>query len=131
MKILNEFKEFISKGNVIDMAVGVVVGGAFSQIVNSLVADIITPVINMLTGKADVSELSCQIGSATLAYGNFLQAIINFLIISASIFMVVKAINSLKSLAARKEAEEEAPKEPAGPTQEELLIEIRDLLAKK
>ena len=131
MKILNEFKEFISKGNVIDMAVGVVVGGAFSQIVNSLVADIITPVINMLTGKADVSELSCQIGSATLAYGNFLQAIINFLIISASIFMVVKAINSLKSLAARKEAEEETPKEPAGPTQEELLIEIRDLLAKK
>lgn len=131
MKILNEFKEFISKGNVIDMAVGVVVGGAFSQIVNSLVADIITPVINMLTGKADVSELSCQIGSATLAYGNFLQAIINFLIISASIFMVIKAINSLKNLAARKEAEKEAPKEPAGPTQEELLIEIRDLLAKK
>lgn len=131
MKILNEFKEFISKGNVIDMAVGVVVGGAFSQIVNSLVADIITPVINMLTGKADVSELSCQIGSATLAYGNFLQAIINFLIISASIFMMVKAINTLKSLAIRKEAEEEAPKEPVGPTQEELLMEIRDLLAKK
>lgn len=128
MKILNEFKEFISKGNVIDMAVGVVIGGAFSKIVTSLVNDIITPIINMLTGKADVSELSCQIGSATLTYGNFLQTIINFLIISASIFAVIKAMNTLKNLALHKKEEEKIPEEPAGPTQEELLTEIRDLL---
>ena len=131
MKILNEFKEFISRGNVIDMAVGIVVGGAFTSIVNSLVNDILTPVINMLTGKADVSDLSVQIGSATLNYGLFLQAIINFLIIAIAVFALVKAVNTVRNLSILKKKEEEEAAAPAGPTQEELLAEIRDLLKAK
>lgn len=135
MKIIDEFKEFISRGNVMDMAVGVVVGGAFSKIVNSLVADIITPIVNMLTGKADVSELSVQIGSATLGYGLFLQSIINFLIISASVFLMIKAINTLNSLKdkalPKKEDEQEEQEEEAVETEQELLAQIRDLLAAK
>ena len=133
MKIFNEFKEFISRGNVIDMAVGIVVGGAFTSIVNSLVNDILTPVINMLTGKADVSDLSVQIGSATLNYGLFIQAIINFLIIAVAVFALVKAVNTVRNLSVlkKKEEEEEEAAAPAGPTQEELLAEIRDLLKAK
>lgn len=131
MKIFNEFKEFISRGNVIDMAVGIVVGGAFTSIVNSLVNDILTPVINMLTGKADVSDLSVQIGSATLNYGLFLQAIINFLIIAVAVFALVKAVNTVRNLSVLKKKEEEEAAAPAGPTQEELLAEIRDLLKAK
>lgn len=131
MKIIDEFKEFISRGNVIDMAVGIVVGGAFTGIVNSLVNDILTPVINMLTGKADVSDLSVSIGTATLNYGLFLQAIINFLIIAVSVFILVKAVNTLREMAFRKKEEESAEEAPAGPTQEELLMEIRDLLKEK
>ncbi len=131
MKIFNEFKEFISRGNVIDMAVGIVVGGAFTSIVNSLVNDILTPVINMLTGKADVSDLSVQIGSATLNYGLFIQAIINFLIIAVAVFALVKAVNTVRNLSVLKKKEEEEAAAPAGPTQEELLAEIRDLLKAK
>ena len=131
MKIFNEFKEFISRGNVIDMAVGIVVGGAFTSIVNSLVNDILTPVINMLTGKADVSDLSVQIGSATLNYGLFIQAIINFLIIAIAVFALVKAVNTVRNLSILKKKEEEEAAAPAGPTQEELLAEIRDLLKAK
>ncbi len=131
MKIFNEFKEFISRGNVIDMAVGIVVGGAFTSIVNSLVNDILTPVINMLTGKADVSDLSVQIGSATLNYGLFIQAIINFLIIAVAVFALVKAVNTVRNLSILKKKEEEEAAAPAGPTQEELLAEIRDLLKAK
>ena len=131
MKIFNEFKEFISRGNVIDMAVGIVVGGAFTSIVNSLVNDILTPVINMLTGKADVSDLSVQIGSATLNYGLFIQAIINFLIIAIAVFALVKAVNTVRNLSVLKKKEEEEAAAPAGPTQEELLAEIRDLLKAK
>ena len=113
MKIIDEFKEFISRGNVIDMAVGIVVGGAFTGIVNSLVNDILTPVINMLTGKADVSDLSVSIGTATLNYGLFLQAIINFLIIAVSVFILVKAVNTLREMAFRKKEEEAAEEAPA------------------
>ena len=131
MKIFNEFKEFISRGNVIDMAVGIVVGGAFTSIVNSLVNDILTPVINMLTGKADVSDLSVQIGSATLNYGLFIQAIINFLIIAVAVFALVKAVNTVRNLSILKKKEDEEAAAPAGPTQEELLAEIRDLLKAK
>ena len=130
MKIINEFKEFIARGNVIDMAVGVVVGGAFKSIVDSLVADIITPIITMFTGKADVTELSCSIGSATLTYGNFLQAIINFLIIAFVVFIMVKCINTLHDSFLKKPAEE-APAEDPKPTTEDLLTEIRDLLKTK
>lgn len=131
MKILDEFKEFISRGNVIDMAVGVVVGGAFTKIVNSLVEDILTPIVNMLTGKADVTDLSVSIGSATLNYGVFLQSIINFLIIAGSVFLMVKAMNTLRDMTFKKKEEEEAPEEVQDPTQEELLAEIRDLLKEK
>ena len=113
-----------------DMAVGVVVGGAFSKIVNSLVADIITPIVNMLTGKADVTELSVQIGTATLRYGLFLQSIINFLIIAASVFFMVKAVNTLKNIALIKNKEEEKEEETAE-TEQELLTQIRDLLAER
>ena len=131
MKILDEFKEFISRGNVVDMAVGVVVGGAFTKIVNSLVEDILTPIINMLTGKADVTDLSVSIGSATLNYGIFLQSIINFLIIAASVFLMVKAVNTLRDMTFKKKEDEEAAEEVQDPTQEELLAEIRDLLKEK
>ena len=131
MKILDEFKEFISRGNVIDMAVGVVVGGAFTKIVNSLVENILTPIINMLTGKADVTDLSVSIGSATLNYGIFLQSIINFLIIAASVFLMVKAVNTLRDMTFKKKEDEEAAEEVQDPTQEELLAEIRDLLKEK
>ena len=130
MKIVDEFKEFISRGNVIDMAVGIVVGGAFTSIVNSLVNDILTPVINMLTGKADVSDLSVSIGTATLNYGLFIQAIINFLIIAVAVFALVKAVNTIRGMAFKKKEEEEAAA-PADPTQEELLAEIRDLLKER
>lgn len=131
MKILDEFKEFISRGNVIDMAVGVVVGGAFTKIVNSLVEDILTPIVNMLTGKADVTDLSVSIGSATLNYGIFLQSIINFLIIAGSVFLMVKAMNTLRDMTFKKKEGEETPEEVQDPTQEELLAEIRDLLKEK
>lgn len=130
MKIINEFKEFIARGNVVDMAVGVVVGGAFKSIVDSLVADIITPIITMCTGKADVTELSCSIGSATLTYGNFLQSIINFLIIAFVVFMMVKSINTVHDRFLKKE-EKTAPEEDPKPTAEDLLTEIRDLLKTK
>ncbi len=130
MGLISEFKTFISRGNVMDMAVGVVVGGAFSKIVNSLVADIITPIVNMFTGKADVTELSVQIGTATLRYGLFLQSIINFLIIAASVFFMVKAVNTLKNIALIKNKEEEKEEETAE-TEQELLTQIRDLLAER
>lgn len=139
MKFFNEFKEFIMRGNVVDMAVGVVVGGAFKSIVDSLVADLIMPCISTLTGKVDISKLSVTVIEANEAagekgliipYGNFLQQIINFLIIAFSIFCVVKMINTFhdKFMKKKEEIEEAAP--PA-PTQEELLTEIRDLLKEK
>lgn len=139
MKFFNEFKEFIMRGNVVDMAVGVVVGGAFKSIVDSLVADLIMPCISTLTGKVDISKLSVTVIEANesagekgliIPYGNFLQQIINFLIIAFSIFCVVKMINTFhdKFMKKKEEIEEAAP--PA-PTQEELLTEIRDLLKEK
>lgn len=119
----NEFKKFALKGNVVDMAVGVVVGSAFSGIVNSLVSDIIMPFFGFVTAGIDFKSLSLQLSeTSAITYGNFIQAIINFIIISFSIFMVVKALNSLKK------KEEPAPAAPKGPTTEELLSEIRDLL---
>ena len=126
MKILKEFKEFAVKGNVVDMAVGVVVGGAFSKIVTSLVSDIITPFFSILLGKANLSSLVLQVGEATINYGMFLQNVVDFLIISASIFAVIRIINKFK----RKQ--EPAPAETPKPTQTELLLmEIRDELKKR
>ncbi|MDR1794937.1 MAG: large-conductance mechanosensitive channel protein MscL [Erysipelotrichaceae bacterium] len=124
--MLNEFKEFAFKGNVIDLAVGVIIGSAFGKIVSSLVADIIMPLIGVLLGGYHFTDLSLHLaGESYLLYGNFLQNIFDFLIIAICIFAFVKAINKLER---KKAAEPEAPK---GPSTEELLTEIRDLLKNK
>ena len=140
-KIIKEFGDFIKRGNVIDLAVAVVIGGAFSSIVGSLVNDIIMPVISLATGGIDFTNLFVSLngktyetlaeaqeaGASVLAYGSFIQAIINFLIIAFVIFMVVKAMNKLMSL--KKKKEEEA-KAPAKSDEVVLLEQIRDLLKK-
>ncbi len=124
--MIKEFKEFIMRGNVLDLAVGVIIGAAFSAIVNSLVADIITPVIVSLTSQASIEELAFQIGSATLTYGNFIQAIIDFLIIALVLFMVIKAANKFS----RKHPEADIQEvEAEVPVAEQYLKEIRDLMA--
>jgi large conductance mechanosensitive channel len=121
--MLKEFRDFIQRGNVIDLAVAVVMGAAFTAIVNSLVADIITPIIGILMGGVDFTTLAITVGDANITYGNFIQAIFNFLIIAWVIFLLVKAINR----ATPKKAE--APAAPPEPSAEEkLLTEIRDLL---
>ncbi len=124
--LMTEFKDFALKGNVMDMAVGVVVGGAFSKIVTSLVDNIISPIIGMITGGIDFSGLSVTVGEAKLMYGSLITDIIDFIIIAACIFAVVKAINTAEKKFQRSE-EEEAPAEPA-PTTEELLSDIKGLL---
>jgi len=121
--MLKEFKEFAMKGSVIDLAVGVVIGGAFGAIVTSLVNDIIMPIVGILTGGVDFKTLAVSVGDATLTYGNFIQAAVNFIIIAFVLFLVIKAINSMK-----KKQEAAAP--PAPPRNEVLLEEIRDLLKK-
>jgi large conductance mechanosensitive channel len=130
-----EFKEFAFKGNVIDMAVGVVIGGAFGKIVTSLVGDVITPVIGMLTSGIDLKDLKFVLSTAedgtvnSINYGMFLQNILDFLIIAFSIFLFVKLINTArKKLERKQEIIEEIEK---GPTTEELLTQIRDLLKEK
>ena len=131
MKLLNEFKAFALKGNVIDIAVGIIIGIAFGKIVTSIVNDIIMPPIGLLVGGVNFTDLKFIMKDAvgdspvvTLNYGNFLQATFDFVIIAFSIFIVVKLMN-----AARKK-EEEAPSAPVIPKEEELLAEIRDLLKK-
>ncbi|EEW09782.1 large-conductance mechanosensitive channel protein MscL [Vibrio mimicus] len=131
MSLLKEFKAFASRGNVIDMAVGIIIGAAFGKIVSSFVADIIMPPIGIILGGVNFSDLSFVLLAAqgdapavVIAYGKFIQTVVDFTIIAFAIFMGLKAINSLK----RKE-EEEAPKAPPAPTKDqELLSEIRDLL---
>ena len=120
--MIQEFKDFIAKGNVMDMAVGIIMGAAFTAIVSSLVDDLITPLIGIFMGGVDFSGLSFGVGDALFTYGNFIMAIINFLIIAWVVFLLVKAVNKVK---AEPEPEPEAP---AGPSQEDLLGEIRDLL---
>ena len=128
-KLGEDFKKFISRGNVVDMAVGVVVGGAFSKIVTSLVNDLITPAIGVLLGGLDFSELSFGLKDAQINYGLFIQTIIDFLIIAACIFVVVKIFEKLKK---KEEPKEEVkPEEPKKPDDILLLEEIRDLLKKK
>lgn len=131
MGFISEFKEFAMKGNVLDMAVGVIIGGAFGKIVSSLVDDVLMPLVGMITGNIDFSTLAFQIGegegAAVLKYGNFIQNTVDFIIVAFCIFLMLKAINKMN----RKKAEPEAPAAPAGPTQEELLAEIRDLLKNK
>ena len=126
--MLKEFKEFISKGNVLDLAVGVVMGSAFSGIVTSLVNDIIMPLVGLLIGGIDFSGMKATVGEASIAYGNFIQNIVNFLIIAMSIFVFIKFINRL-SKKVKKEEEKEEAEEKVDP-QTKLLEEIRDELKK-
>ncbi len=125
MGFIKEFKEFAVQGNVMDMAVGVIIGGAFGKIVSSLVDDIIMPVVGVLTGGVDIKGLEAVIGDAKITYGLFLQNIIDFLIIAFSIFCVIKAINKMKK------KEEPKPEAPAAPTTEELLADIKEILKNK
>lgn len=122
----NEFKQFISRGSVLDLAVAVVMGTAFSAIVNSLVNDIIMPIVGVILGGLDFTGLAIQVNEAAILYGNFIQAIINFLIVAGAMFFVVKGANSVMK---QKEA---APAPPPAPSAEEkLLTEIRDLLKRQ
>jgi large conductance mechanosensitive channel len=125
-KLLNEFKEFISKGNVIDMAVGVVIGSAFSKIVTSLVNDIIMPLVGIIIGGLDFTSLSIKIKDSEILYGSFIQNIVDFLIIAACIFTVIKIMNKFK-----KQKPVEEPKPVETPEDIKLLTEIRDLLKKE
>lgn len=126
--MLKEFREFIQRGSVIDLAVGVIIGGAFGAIVTSLVNDILMPLVGILLGGVDFDQLSIQVGEATILYGNFIQAIVNFLIIAFVIFLIVRSYNRLQ----KQEEQEEAPPAPPEPSPEEkLLAEIRDLLKER
>ena len=133
MSILKEFKTFAVKGNVVDMAVGIIIGAAFGKIVSSFVGDIIMPPLGVLIGGVDFTDLAVTLKAAEgdlpavmLAYGKFIQSIIDFIIIAFAIFMAIKVINRLKR---EEEVAEEAPAEPAAPSNEEVLLsEIRDLL---
>ena len=123
MGLFSEFKTFAMRGNVMDLAVGVVIGGAFGLIINSLVGDVIMPIIGILTGGVDFTGLSYTVGDAAIAYGKFIQAIFSFTIIAFVLFLVIKGMN------ATKKKTEEAPAAPAAPSSEEILLaEIRDLL---
>ncbi len=137
--MLSEFKDFIAKGNVMDMAVGIIIGAAFTAIVTSLVGDLINPIISLFMGGIDFSNsfvnlgdgehttiaAADEAGAAVFAYGRFIMAVINFLIIAFVVFMLVKAVNKAKG-----PEEEPAAEEPAGPTQEELLADILAALKK-
>lgn len=130
MSMMTEFKDFAMRGNVVDMAVGIVIGGAFGKIVSSFVADVVMPPIGLMVGGVDFNKLALTLQEATaeadavtIKYGAFLQQVFDFVIVAFAIFMVVKAMNSMKK------KEEEKPAEPAKPsTEETLLVEIRDLL---
>ena len=141
--MIQEFKDFIAKGNVMDMAVGIIIGAAFTAIVGSLVSDLINPIISLFMGGVDFSGMyvllgdgefasiaaADEAGAAVFAYGRFIMAIINFLIIAFVVFMLVKAVNRAKEMGA-KEEEAAAEEAPAGPTQEELLADILAALKK-
>lgn len=129
MGFIKEFKEFAMKGNVLDMAVGVIIGGAFGKIVSSLVDDVLMPLVGKITGGIDFTKLSLTLGegdnAATLNYGMFIQNVVDFLIVAFCIFLMLKAINKFN----KKEEEPAAAPEPTN--EEKLLTEIRDLLKKK
>jgi large conductance mechanosensitive channel len=130
MSMVKEFKEFVMRGNVIDLAVGIVIGAAFGKIVSSLVADVIMPPLGLIIGGVNFTSLKVVLGSplaggepVTLNYGNFIQALVDFIIVAFAIFLVVKGVNRMK----RKQVE--APAAPPAPTKEVILLtEIRDLL---
>ena len=124
--MLKEFRDFIDRGNVIDLALAVIIGGAFGAIITSLVNDIIMPLIGIIIGGVDFASLSIQVGEATILYGSFIQAIVNFVIIAFVLFLLVRSYNKLQK---EKEA---APPPPPEPSPEEgLLTEIRDLLKER
>jgi len=133
MKVLQEFKAFAMRGNVIDMAVGIVIGGAFGKIVSSFVADVIMPPIGLLMGRVNFSDLAItlqkangEVAAVTMNYGKFIQTLLDFIIVAFAIFMVIKGMNSMK----KKEAA--APAAPPAPSKEaSLLTEIRDILKQK
>lgn len=123
-----EFKAFIARGNVMDMAVGVIIGGAFSNITTSLINDIIMPFLGIFTDSVSFAELTVKIGPAVITYGNFIQAVLNFLIMALVVFCLVKALNSFH----RKKEEAAPPPPPPAPSKEEILLaEIRDLLKER
>ena len=131
MSFMKEFREFAMRGNVVDMAVGVIIGGAFGKIVSSLVSDVMMPILGILTGGVDFKDLKITLAQAvgdtpavTLNYGLFIQNVFDFIIVAFAIFMMIKALNKLK----KEEPKEEAPAEPSA--EEKLLTEIRDLLKK-
>ena len=125
--MIKEFKEFIQRGNVIDLEVGVIIGAAFGKIVTSLVDDILMPIIGIILGKVDFSSLSVTVGSAVIKYGSFIQNLIDFLIVAFCIFLIVKLVNKLT-----KKKKEEKKAEPPAPSKEEVLLtEIRDILKKR
>ena len=126
-KSADEFKTFISRGNVVDMAVGVIIGGAFGKIVTSLVNDLLMPLIGVVIGGLDFSALSLKVGDATVAYGNFIQTIIDFIIIALCIFAMIKFFEKFN----KKEEKEVKKEEPKKSDEVLLLEEIRDLLKKK
>jgi large conductance mechanosensitive channel len=140
--MLKEFRDFIARGNVMDLAVGIIIGAAFTAIVSSLVSDLINPVIGVVTGGLDFSNLFVNLGEGdyaslaaareagapVFAYGAFITAVINFLIIAFVVFMLVKVVNRIRDAAAKKEEAAAAAAPAPGPTQEQLLTEIRDLL---
>lgn len=137
--MIKEFRDFIARGNVVDMAVGIIIGAAFTAIVTSLVADLINPIIGVVTGGIDFSNLFINLGSGeftslaaakaagapVFAYGSFITAVINFLIIAFVVFLLVKAVNKVKDATVKKDAEE-----AAGPSELDVLMEIRDALKK-
>jgi large conductance mechanosensitive channel len=126
MDMLKEFRDFISRGNVIDLAVAVILGAAFTTIIKSLVDDIIMPLIGVMLGGVDFTTLAVTVGDASITYGNFIQAIVNFIIIAFVVFLMIRGINKLQ-----KEPEPE-PEEPAAPAEDiQLLTEIRDLLKRE
>ncbi len=123
--MLKEFKKFIARGNVMDLAVGVIMGSAFSSIVTSLVNNILMPIIGVIIGGHDFSSLAIKVGSANIQYGLFIQSVLDFLIVAFCIFIMVKAINNLTSLTKKKEEKQEEAKKEENTV---LLEEIRDLL---
>jgi large conductance mechanosensitive channel len=124
--MLKEFRDFALRGSVFDLAIAVVIGAAFTAIVNSLVNDIIMPLIGVLLGGLDFTTLTVTFGSAAIAYGKFIQAIINFVIVAFVLFLLVRSVNRLQK---KKEEAPPAPPEPSA--EEKLLVEIRDLLKQK
>ncbi len=145
--MLQEFKDFIAKGNVMDMAVGIIVGAAFTAIVKSMVADLINPIIGLFTGGVDFTnnyavlsgevvegsslEAAREAGASVFAYGAFGMAVINFLIIAWVVFMLVRYVNKIKEAAIKKEEAAPVEEAPAGPTELDVLLEIRDSLQKQ